>query len=167
MVLGKNIKSVRKKKGIKQSELAHELGITVRTIQNYESGNREPNMETLMKICDILGCAPMDIIPFQDFEKNYIGTLDESKKRIDFAAKMLNEYPTRTNTTQNDIKKALHEIVSDIVAVSIKGHDLEYDSTDFSQNELNEISVFLYNAYTLKINEILKRHENLNPKEGE
>jgi len=69
MTLGENIKSIRKKRGIKQSELASKLEVTVRTIQNYESGNREPNMETLIKICNILDCAPMEIIDLVDFEK--------------------------------------------------------------------------------------------------
>lgn len=59
MSLGENIKTERKKKRIKQSELAHELAVTVRTIQNYESGNRQPNIETIKKISDFLE-VPLD-----------------------------------------------------------------------------------------------------------
>lgn len=57
MSLYKNIKTIRTNKGMTQAELAEVLHVTIRTIQNYESGNREPNIDTLTKIADVLGVS--------------------------------------------------------------------------------------------------------------
>ena len=54
MGLGENIKKYRKEKHFTQKELAEKLDVTVRTVQNYESGNREPNYKTLKKIAEFL-----------------------------------------------------------------------------------------------------------------
>ncbi|MDY3361222.1 MAG: helix-turn-helix domain-containing protein [Clostridium celatum] len=50
MNFGNNLKTLREQKNITQLELANILGVTTRTIQNYESGKREPNIETLEKL---------------------------------------------------------------------------------------------------------------------
>ena len=46
------LKELRKTKGISQDEVANALGITLRTYQNYEYGQREPNIEMINKIAD-------------------------------------------------------------------------------------------------------------------
>lgn len=35
-------------KNLKQTELAEILNVTYRTVQNYEAGNREPNIDKLI-----------------------------------------------------------------------------------------------------------------------
>ena len=57
MSLGENIKKYRKENHFTQKELAEKLDVTVRTIQNYESGNREPNFKTLEKIAKAIGIS--------------------------------------------------------------------------------------------------------------
>ena len=54
MSLGKNIKAMRVNKEITQSELAENLGVSIRTVQNYESDNRNPGIKTLERISDYL-----------------------------------------------------------------------------------------------------------------
>ena len=49
------LKELRKTKGISQDEVANALGITLRTYQNYEYGQREPNIEMINKIADFFG----------------------------------------------------------------------------------------------------------------
>ena len=49
-----NIKSFRKKTNLTQKEISNKLGISERAYQYYESGDREPNMETLKSIADTL-----------------------------------------------------------------------------------------------------------------
>lgn len=53
MNIGENIKKIRTQNRITQKELAKALNVSIRTIQNYESGNREPNIDTLYKIANI------------------------------------------------------------------------------------------------------------------
>ena len=46
------LKELRKKKGISQLRLATELNTTQNTISRYETGEREPGMDELIKIAD-------------------------------------------------------------------------------------------------------------------
>ena len=46
------LKILRDGKGITQTQLAHDLNIKRATISNYENGNREPDIQTLIKIAD-------------------------------------------------------------------------------------------------------------------
>lgn len=49
------LKEKRLEAGLTQVELAGEAGVTTRTIQNYELGNRKPaNMEVIQRIADAL-----------------------------------------------------------------------------------------------------------------
>ena len=46
------LKELRKKKGISQLRLATDLNTTQNTIRRYETGEREPGIEELLKIAD-------------------------------------------------------------------------------------------------------------------
>ena len=46
------LKELRKKKGISQLRLATDLNTTQNTISRYETGEREPGIEELIKIAD-------------------------------------------------------------------------------------------------------------------
>ncbi len=53
-IIGKNIKKLRIKHGLKQNELAEELHITVSSLSHYENGVRMPTIELLIKIEELL-----------------------------------------------------------------------------------------------------------------
>ena len=55
MDLGSNIQKYRKEAGFTQKELAKKLNVAVGTIQQYEIGKRQPRLEFLEKIADVLG----------------------------------------------------------------------------------------------------------------
>ena len=46
------LKELRKKKGISQLKLATDLNTTQNTISRYETGEREPGIDELIKIAD-------------------------------------------------------------------------------------------------------------------
>lgn len=48
------LKEARKRKKLKQREMAEYLGITSRSYQQYEGGKRRPDYETLVAIADYL-----------------------------------------------------------------------------------------------------------------
>ena len=52
--IGKNLKQLREQKGLKQEQLAELLFVTRQTVSNYENGRSRPDIETLMKIAEIL-----------------------------------------------------------------------------------------------------------------
>jgi transcriptional regulator with XRE-family HTH domain len=48
---------IRNSKGMTQKQLAERLGVTIRTITNYENGSREPNIKTLIALTQIFGVS--------------------------------------------------------------------------------------------------------------
>lgn len=51
------IKKLREQKGMKQKELAEEMGIERSTIAKWETGVTNPATEKLPKLASILGCT--------------------------------------------------------------------------------------------------------------
>lgn len=55
MAFKERLKEKRKEAGLSQTELAARVGVTSRTIQNYELGTRKPqNVEVVQKLADVL-----------------------------------------------------------------------------------------------------------------
>ncbi len=54
---GSNLKILRMKKCLKQSNLANMVGVSAQTISSWESGVCEPNITTLIKLSEILECS--------------------------------------------------------------------------------------------------------------
>ena len=51
--IASKIKELRKKAGITQSQLAARLGVSPSAVGMYEQGRREPDSETILKLCGI------------------------------------------------------------------------------------------------------------------
>ena len=45
------LKELREEKGLSQMQLAKEIGVNHRTISQYEIGIREPDIQTIKKLC--------------------------------------------------------------------------------------------------------------------
>lgn len=52
-----NLKTARIRKGLTQKDIAERIGVAKSTYSLYESGNREPNVQTIKKIADILNTS--------------------------------------------------------------------------------------------------------------
>ena len=52
--IGKNIRLLRTEKGISQERLAEQLFVSRQTVSNYETGRSRPDVDTLMRISEIL-----------------------------------------------------------------------------------------------------------------
>lgn len=53
-MIGDKIKQIRKQAGLTQKELAEQLGTTQQNLAQYESGKRNPKIETIEKIANAL-----------------------------------------------------------------------------------------------------------------
>lgn len=62
MSLGENIKKYRNCKGITQQKLGELIGVKGITIRKYESNEREPNIETLIKIAATLNVSLEELL---------------------------------------------------------------------------------------------------------
>lgn len=51
MNLGTKLKELRNEKGMKLKDVAAALNVTVRSINRYEDGTREPSLELLIAFC--------------------------------------------------------------------------------------------------------------------
>ncbi|MCD8220629.1 MAG: helix-turn-helix domain-containing protein [Clostridiales bacterium] len=62
MNFGENLKKARKAAGIRQEDLAKELGVYAKDISRWETGDRTPSAVTFGKICQILGASADEIL---------------------------------------------------------------------------------------------------------
>lgn len=91
------LKELRKKKGASQEDAAKALGITLRTYQNYEYGQREPNIEMILKLSDYFNVStdyllgrepktdPLALLGIGTDEKSALEAylkLDEEKRQV-------------------------------------------------------------------------------------
>lgn len=66
------LKEIREKRQMTQSKLAKECNVSLRTIQNYESGNRNidnANIEILVDLSNVLECKVSDILTNKELIK--------------------------------------------------------------------------------------------------
>ena len=61
-----NLKFARERKKISQKEMAERIGVAKSTYSLYESGNREPNVQTIKKIADILNVSADELLGISD-----------------------------------------------------------------------------------------------------
>lgn len=66
---GNEIRTARKKAGMKQTELAEQLGVSKGTVAMWELNQRSPSVKMLQKICVVLGTTPDGILGFCDSKK--------------------------------------------------------------------------------------------------
>lgn len=65
-LLGHRIKLFRTRKELSRKYLSQELGISVHTLTKYEQAQREPNIQTLTKISNLLGIS-LDTLTCSEF----------------------------------------------------------------------------------------------------
>ena len=92
--IGKFILDCRKKKNMTQSELAEKLGVSDRTIGNWENGRNMPDLSLFKPLCDELGITINELLSGENikkekyqekFEENIINTIDYSTRKINLS----------------------------------------------------------------------------------
>jgi transcriptional regulator with XRE-family HTH domain len=66
MAFDDNLRQRRRQLGQTQEELAGKLGMKQSTIACYETGEREPGFQTLVKLAKCLGVTPNDLLGWRD-----------------------------------------------------------------------------------------------------
>ena len=89
--IGKFIAKKRKEKNLTQSELAEKLGVTDKSVGNWENGRNMPDLSLFKPLCDELEININDLLSgekiskekYQEkFEENIVNTINYSNKRI-------------------------------------------------------------------------------------
>lgn len=60
--IGRNLRRLRKTNRLTQEQLAKKLNITRKTLSNYETGKRLPDIYGLITVADIFGVSVDEII---------------------------------------------------------------------------------------------------------
>lgn len=61
MKFGQNIKHIRKRMNMSQSELATKMEISRSYLSDIENGNKNPSIKTVKKLADSLGLSVTDL----------------------------------------------------------------------------------------------------------
>jgi transcriptional regulator with XRE-family HTH domain len=107
--IGKNLKYLRRKSGLKQADIRSKLGITRSTWSNYENGNTTPSINDLINFSRFFGIS-LDELILQD-----LGLKDPLPVK-EYALKKVNKpvvyamNDTITATGEPDIVYVLNEI---------------------------------------------------------
>lgn len=101
-IIGKFISERRKAKKLTQQELAEKIGVSDRTIGNWENGRNMPDLFLFKPLCEILDITINELLSgkklnkdeYQEkFEENIVNTIDYTNKKINkknkFVAKIL------------------------------------------------------------------------------
>ncbi len=83
MPVGERLRELRKSKDLTQAQVADGINCTPAAYNRYESGERQPSMETLAKLADYFGAsldylygrAPLSDSALSDYEKEFIEKL--------------------------------------------------------------------------------------------
>nr|WP_297401759.1 helix-turn-helix transcriptional regulator [uncultured Marinobacter sp.] len=60
---GKNLRSIRRARGLSQEQLAYSAGVDRSYLGKVERGKVNLTIEKLYALADTLGCSPKDLIP--------------------------------------------------------------------------------------------------------
>ena len=116
-MLSERLKELRKRDGLSQVEFAKQFNISTGTIGNWETGAREPDATTLMKIAKFFNVT-VDYL-LNDDEKNAPPQSDEAFE------------PELTEKDELDISKRLNAVLEDLgstgEALMFDGEPLELD----------------------------------------
>ena len=77
--IGRFIAKCRKEKKMTQSELAEKLGVTNKSVSNWENDRCMPDLSLFKSLCDTLGITINDLISGEKIKKeNYQEKLEEN-----------------------------------------------------------------------------------------
>lgn len=153
MNIGHNLKKIRKSKRLTQEKLSEITQISIASIQRYESGKRQPNIQTINKIAEALG-VPVSEILGSNATTNNIGTKIVSAQTINNISH--EELAERTGIDEkylriiksnqvNPTNEELNKIAS------VLDYPLSYFTENLSENINNEIIKDKYNPVELQI----------------
>lgn len=86
-LIGKRIKSIRKKKGFTQEKLAELIGVESQSLSYMETGKFSPSPDTLSKLAEILNVPPYEFYFFEtlsdkEMEKSLISAIKKDKRLL-------------------------------------------------------------------------------------
>ena len=101
--LGSNIRQLRRKRGLTQSELAQKVGLKRNNIASYEAGTVEPKAASVLRLARYFGIEPVPLIT-TDLTEFIEQTDDDQHRSLDHMPEVMQTFVRRTA----DMEKILH-----------------------------------------------------------
>ncbi|CUQ30600.1 helix-turn-helix domain-containing protein [Clostridium baratii] len=146
--LAKNIKALRAKHNLTQSELAEKLKITRQSLSSYEKGTREPDITLLIEMANCFNCS-VDFLIFDNVDNNLDNIYENFKigefKNFD---NQLSKYMISKKNQLESIINNLNLEVEKINAIL----NLIYKSNEKNSvvSEYKEIKIPILNNYLIE-----------------
>lgn len=152
-----NLKIARIKAGIKQEDLAKEIGASKTDISRYENGHNYPSIERLSKMADILDVSVDYLIgrnsemkDYRMYHKRYFPNEWEEdnewlSKRLEFLWTFRDYYPKKYSDLKlSEEKEDLYEIYgsTNIMARASQLHYEQYENNKFNFENKNNNELF-------------------------
>lgn len=109
------LKDLRKAKGISQDQAANALGISLRAYQNYEYGQREPNIEMIFKLADFYGVSTDYLLGRDTGEPETLDKLAGEFNMTALEREILNGYLALPKDMRGDLMEFLQKSVKKIM----------------------------------------------------
>ncbi|MDR1703748.1 MAG: helix-turn-helix transcriptional regulator [Clostridiales bacterium] len=111
-MLNENLKTLRKRKGLSQEELASRLNVVRQTVSKWEKGLSVPDADMLIRVADIFEISVSELLGARLDNEEDINIVAEQLSRI-------NEQLAIKNRRSHRIWKTIGIIFSIIVAINI------------------------------------------------
>ena len=112
MNIGLKILELRKKKGIKQEDLAAELGVTATAVSKWENGYTLPDILMLCALADFF-CVTTDDLLGRNTQVNYAVIATDLPELRENIKKLIESYSFKVKYIYSSIKEARDAIASD------------------------------------------------------
>lgn len=147
IIVGKNLKFLRKRKGLTQQELADRLGIRRSSIGAYEECRATPKYETLEKISEFFGVS-IDLLVKEELSQ--LATDDfsdfDSNRRPDFEGKKLRVLPI---TVDNNGRENIELVNQKAAAGYLNGYADPEFIEDLPRFQLPMVGAGTYRAFEI------------------
>lgn len=129
-MLGENIKTFRKNKGLTQEQLAVKLNVVRQTVSKWEKNLSVPDAETLTKLSEILDVSVSDLLGTPPKEKEELSDIAVQLQNLNDLIAMQSEYQ-RSIIKKIKVAVAIILLLLIIGAIYPKWNDIWYE---FGQN---------------------------------
>ena len=106
MTLGEIIKTVRKKKGLSQKNLAALLNTTPQNLAQYENNRRKPKLDTLRKMTEAMNVSLHELTKLYPEIFNYYSPDEWHNHAIKWSNELTNKFKNLSTEKQGFMKQA-------------------------------------------------------------
>ena len=109
-----NLKELRNRRELSQTEVAKALGISLRAYQNYEYGQREPNIEMINKLADFYGVTTDYLLGRDTGEPDTLDQLAAEFSMTALEKKIVENYLSLPESMRGDLMEFLRKSVKEV-----------------------------------------------------